>query len=275
MQPPSLQYWKSFITRPQVDCLCPWICKWIEVWYRMLLHNMLLQRIFFKYVFRACLAFIRERKVERIMKNQCSEIQQKVLGWYRPQDVGFTHEGIKGDLQVCLCVCVCLLQPCWHVALMSSSAVTVPAYTAPSSVTRSMTARTTATNLAVSMVGTPHRCLHVCLPESVLLSACSPVFFLYASVCLNLSSYLSFCLLIWLSLSLILLHVSLCEILLKKKGNLQWSLTTLRRPLWFALCGWPKPSSCIYCRELKIKVTYHSTFYNPLLFARLLYVCCH
>lgn len=42
---------------------------------------------------------------------------------------------------------------------------------------------------------TCHRCLCVELPEFLLLSASSPDFFCYASVCLNLSPYLSVCLL--------------------------------------------------------------------------------
>lgn len=54
-----------------------------------------------------------------------------------------------------MCVYVFLLQPCWRADPMSSSAVTVPAYTAPSSATRFTTVRTTAMSRAASTVSEP------------------------------------------------------------------------------------------------------------------------
>lgn len=108
-------------------------------------------------------------------------------------------EGIKGFKISCACVFVWLLQRYWRVVLMSSSAVMAPASTAPSSVTRSMTVLTTATNLVVSTVGSP--VISGC--QNLYSSAWSSVFFFYACVSLHQSPFLLFCLLLfWFSVSL-------------------------------------------------------------------------
>lgn len=77
---------------------------------------------------------------------------------------------------------------------------------------------------------TCHRCLHVWLPEFVLPSACSPVFFFFhASICLNLSSNFLFRLLVFIfdSVCLCLLHMSAFVKYFETKGSLSWPMTIL------------------------------------------------
>lgn len=126
---------------------------------------------------------------------------------------------------VCVCARVCLLQPCWHAVPMSSSAVTVPASTAPSSVTRSMTVLTTVMNLAVSTVGTP--VVAVCMSSCQNLSSSLPVypsssFMLFESFFLFV--FLSASIHIWFSVSLPL-NLAFVKYF-KTRGSLWWPMMT-------------------------------------------------